>query len=201
MLNQTFSPQNLASLLRPSDFQKFKFTKKNDDHLKVMAGVCQSLSDGSFTFSTLSCRHKKTKPVFSTECISDEMVLRKLNENLRRLYKVKQADRSVIVSQVTSLLKESVPMHILKMDIKSFYESISRNDILSKIKEDSLLSYQSFKLLELFFSGPQFCSMPGLPRGVCISATLSEIFMEDVDSKAMQLEGVYFYARYVDDIS
>ena len=43
-------------------------------------------------------------------------------------------------------------------------------------------------------------SADGLPRGIDISATLSELFMADLDSEIKKIDGIFFYARYVDDI-
>ncbi len=40
----------------------------------------------------------------------------------------------------------------------------------------------------------------GLPRGISVSATLSEILMRRIDQKIRQIDGVYFAARYVDDL-
>jgi hypothetical protein len=47
---------------------------------------------------------------------------------------------------------------------------------------------------------PEILAISGLPRGINISASLSEILMRDFDKKVAQQPGVYFYARYVDDI-
>ena len=40
----------------------------------------------------------------------------------------------------------------------------------------------------------------GIPRGIGISAYLSELYMRDIDIKIKSLEDVIYYARYVDDI-
>lgn len=43
-------------------------------------------------------------------------------------------------------------------------------------------------------------SKNGIPRGVGISAFLSEIYMKDIDARFKKTENIFFYARYVDDI-
>jgi hypothetical protein len=40
----------------------------------------------------------------------------------------------------------------------------------------------------------------GLPFGLNISATLSEIYMKAFDRDIKKIDGIYFYVRYVDDI-
>ncbi len=88
----------------------------------------------------------------------------------------------------------------MKTDIKEFYESIQRNRILDRFKDDAMLSYQSIFLLEKLFENKYFKSPLGLPRGINISATLSELYMRRFDRWIKKLPGVYYYARFVDDI-
>jgi hypothetical protein len=63
-----------------------------------------------------------------------------------------------------------------------------------------MLSYHSLFLLKKLFSQPQFNNLIGLPRGICISATLSEIYMREIDNWLNREPGIYYYARFVDDI-
>jgi len=131
------------------------------------------------------------------------LLIRKLNDNIKRLYGVKQSDRHSIVKQVQILLEEkSRPISILRLDIKKFYESINKKFILDKIiEDDSLLSYHSKYLLKnILLENPQLKKLEGLPFGLNISATLSEIRMKYFDANIRKVDGVYFYVRYVDDI-
>ena len=43
-------------------------------------------------------------------------------------------------------------------------------------------------------------TFPGVPRGIGISAYLSELFMRNVDNQIQELDDLIYYARYVDDI-
>jgi len=97
-------------------------------------------------------------------------------------------------------VKEELPMTILQFDIKDFYEEFGQEGILEKVLSDSLLSHHSKRLLKDLFAAPGLKRCKGLPRGVCVSATLSEIAMREFDRDVRQLNGVYYYARYVDDI-
>ena len=137
----------------------------------------------------------KTKP----ENLAHSLILRKLNDNIKRIYKEEQANRRLIISQLKVLLEESCPKWIIRSDIKSFYESINHNRILSKLHDDCLLSYHSLKLLHNVFDNPCYAGA-GLPRGLCISSTMSEIYMRNFDRWIRQCTGVYYYARFVDDI-
>ncbi|MBF4410747.1 antiviral reverse transcriptase Drt3a, partial [Vibrio anguillarum] len=68
------------------------------------------------------------------------------------------------------------------------------------IRKDSLLgSMMIHKLNQLNkFLIDNSCS--GLPRGLSISSTLSELYLRDFDSYIKSNSNVYYYARYVDDI-
>lgn len=71
---------------------------------------------------------------FDVKNLSEKLILRKLNDNVKRIYKDEQANRKFIIQQVKTLLKEDAPFWIIKTDIKAFYESIDRLKILKKIK-------------------------------------------------------------------
>jgi hypothetical protein len=91
-------------------------------------------------------------------------------------------------------------MWLIKLDIKQFYEQIDKKALINLVLNDSKLSYFSKTLLNKFFTLPQIQQTTGLPRGIAISAVLSEIYMRQFDLQVVREPGVYFYARYVDDI-
>ena len=115
------------------------------------------------------------------------------------MYKLTQSNRDDIISQIQVLLSEKSPYWILKLDVKSFYESINYSEIIEKIESDCRLNSQT-----IFFIKKIFESLPkenkGVPRGISVSAIFSELFMKDFDLKVKRMEGVYYYARFVDDI-
>lgn len=102
--------------------------------------------------------------------------------------------------QLIELLSDGTPIQIIRRDIKSFYESVPRERVTEKIKNDYLLSWESKRLLDDLFQSPMLAATQGLPRGISLSATLSEIYMRRFDKTIGQMDGVLYYARYVDDI-
>lgn len=137
---------------------------------------------------------------FFIESIAEKLVIRKLNDNIKRIYKDEQANRKFIIHQVKTLLKETAPFWIIKTDIKSFYENIDRDRIFRKMKNDAMLSYYSIHLLKKIFDNQLVSSQSGLPRGLNISSILSEIYMRNFDKVIQRFQDVYYYARFVDDI-
>lgn len=132
--------------------------------------------------------------------LCQDLVLRKLHKNIKRIYTVQQADRNTIVKQMELLLAENVEMRIVRLDVRHFYESIDRQSILAKLVDDARLSYYSLKLLQILFRDPAIGTGTGLPRGLGVSAALSELYMKYFDLGFKKIEGVYYYARFVDDI-
>ena len=192
-MNQNFSTEQLFSLCTKYDLRKYSISKQ--DVLKRIEKKIASLSDGTFEFD-LTVRNEYV----TTSNIENELILRKINDNIKKLYKDTQNNRNFIIKQLIALLNETTPMMILKTDINSFYESIQRKKILEKLSADQILSYNTTELLSIFFNHPFNKPNKGLPRGVNISATLSELYMRRFDKWIRSHNGVYYYARYVDDI-
>lgn len=138
-------------------------------------------------------------------------VLKQLQRNIYKTFKVKQASRKNIISQLKLILDDNFPKIIIRTDIESFYETIPHKELLSKIDENSLLSYPSKKIIKdilnqywkiLIIDGVKNINdeRVGLPRGIGISAYLSELYMRSFDKKIATYSNVTYYCRYVDDI-
>lgn len=143
--------------------------------------------------------------------VAGYFVLKQVQYNIHKTFKVKQADRYNIVSQLKLLLSDGFPKIIIRTDIKSFYESIPHKQLIERIDENSLLNYPSKKVIKSILN--QYWKIliedglknpgderVGVPRGIGISANLSELFMRSIDKRIKALKYVTYYARYVDDI-
>jgi len=123
---------------------------------------------------------------------------------VRKSFKVKQANRFAVVNQIKSLLIDDFPKVVLRTDIKSFYESIPHEKLLSRINDNPILSFLSkkliLKILSDFLDKSESEEKIGIPRGLGVSAYLAELYMRDIDKEIASLENVTYYARYVDDI-
>ncbi len=128
--------------------------------------------------------------------------LKQLQLNFKKLYKVKQSNRFEIVNQLKNLLNDRFPKYIIKTDLKEFYETIPIDKLLQKIHEDNLLSPQSKKFLRQIIKKYKTLSgaTKGIPRGIGISAYLSELYLRDLDRSIRNLPDLSYYQRYVDDM-
>lgn len=168
MSSQTFSAKQFGFLARQGDYWGYFKEEAGKDCKQVKKELLQAVEDDlnieSYSFQNLHSFVANGKPVFSLpkilsdrsnriRVISDDFVLRKVNQNLKRIYKVKQADRFQIISNVKTLLSNPAPFYVCQLDIKSFYESVNRQKILDDIESSALVSYQTKALLKKFFAG------------------------------------------------
>ncbi|WP_028908715.1 antiviral reverse transcriptase Drt3a [Xylanibacter ruminicola] len=133
-------------------------------------------------------------------------VMKTLQANLKKVFKVQQANRHRIMTQVKRLMNESTPKYIIRTDVHHFYESILQDRLLEMLKGNTLLSKMSvrfiWQILEEYERKKDTEEPKGLgvPRGVGVSAYLSEIYLRGVDESIKHRPEVVFYVRYVDDI-
>lgn len=133
--------------------------------------------------------------------------LKQLQHNLKKTFKVTQSDRNKIIKQTYNLISDAFPKVVVRTDIAKFYESIPQDKLFDKIENNTLLSPFSKKLLKrLFFEFEKIkdslimAPKKGVPRGLGISAYLSELYMREIDNEIKLLPDIIYYARYVDDI-
>jgi len=146
----------------------------------------------------------KTRVLVSTRSLDEVLVLRRMNENIRRAYGIKSPNKENLLRTLKQALSENVRKSILRVDIRSCFESISRKKVLDALKREGLVSYQTISLLDALFkrvdSLTPVVNRKGLPRGLAISATLAEIVLSEVEAQIRRLPGVYLVIRYVDDM-
>ena len=192
-MNQDYNSEELLKYLKKGELFRNDLVK--DLIKEELESINESILKENFEFNI-----KNNDNYFYLENISEKLVIRKLNDNIKRIYKDEQANRKFIIQQVKTLLNETAPFWIIKTDIKSFYESIDRDRIFRKMKNDAMLSYYSIYLLKRIFENDLIATQSGLPRGLNISAVLSEIYMRNFDKAIQRYKDVYYYARFVDDI-
>lgn len=177
---------------------------KEENLIEKLRMVSSRVTSSNFKIKMLVNKTKFSKPVYQTnKLIENILTLKQLQYNFRKLYKVKQANRYAIISQLKSLLDDGFPKIIFKTDIKEFYESIPHDNLFKKISDESLLTPMSIKFIRQILDEFKRLSgsvQKGIPRGIGISPYLAELYMRDVDSKIKNIQNVIYYTRYVDDI-
>jgi len=200
MLNQNFSSKNFLRLLNKQDIIKYDLGSDSTRYEQKLDQVARAIAEDKFQFSAFKRYNLSHGSVISPSCLQDALALRKLNDNIKRVFNIKTFDRNRVIPQVKVLLAETGEFWLQKLDIKKFFESVDRGEILKIVCDDPRLSYESKRLMEKLFTSPDVNRERGLPRGISLSSTLSELYMQKFDGACRALDGCYFYARYVDDI-
>ena len=133
---------------------------------------------------------------YNSQCA---LILDICNEELKKIYNIKQSDRNNTIYNIKSILKDNLDLRIYRKDIYRFYESIDPHILINKIKHNNNISFIGKRFILEFLS---YCidTKLGLPRGIALSATLAEILLLDFDYVISNQKEVILYFRYVDDI-
>lgn len=192
---QRFSRKNL--------FRSYKFKYFSKD-VGQLDSACKTTSDliykKEFKISGIEKGIAKGKQVYSINDFRSDIVVQKVNDNLKRAYGVNVTSRELIVKQLINLLLDEYPKKIVRLDIKSFFESFDFEAIHRKLAIDNKISQETKEFLNELIGSCQDKGLQGLPRGISISSTISEIAFQEIDRHIRSIDGVYFYSRFVDDI-
>ena len=145
----------------------------------------------------------KGKPLYCIDGSAETFfVVKHLQQNIYRIYKVKQANRHDLACRVRDTVGSGFPFELVRTDVSDFYESVDRKLLFAKLDQDQLLSSSSKRFIrQIFDSYEALTGNPkGIPRGVGISAYLAELSLRPVDRAVADLTGIVLYCRYVDDI-
>lgn len=141
------------------------------------------------------------------DTLENFLMSKKVQWNISKTYKVKQANRYAILNQLINNLEDKFPKYVVRTDISSFYETIPQKPLISKINDDYLLSVLSKRFINRVIeeynrlTGQLASDNPvGVPRGVGISPYLSELYMRMVDNEIKKIPDLVYYSRYVDDV-
>jgi reverse transcriptase-like protein len=165
--------------------------------------IASDIANGNLKVGLRRVTLPKGKIAFATDPSARSFfIIKQLQYNMRRLYKVKQANRYEIVCQLKRLFDDSFPKYVIRTDIKDFYESVSNERLLKKLNGDALLTLPCRAVIRQILADYRTIAKTptGLPRGVGISAYLAELYIRQFDEAIKAHPGITFYARYVDDI-
>lgn len=185
--------------LRQSDFIRHPSLTSDVVKDKLIADAEGILENGFAGLKLIANKHNG-KTTYRIDSFEHELVLRLVGRSIQSLTSVRQSNRVVIIKALKSLLSEGVDYRVYRLDLKSFFESVDVSDIVSRLRNDRAFSRQNLILLEEFFSYLSSIGITGLPRGVPLSAILSEYVLRDFDSEISSESQVFYYARFVDDI-
>lgn len=204
MYVQSFTEKNLKKIFNKKYFKNSVLTEKQEEFsAQILEEALICLQSGfQTTDNPLTSFNLRGKKVFSFKkhCKAEELISLKIALNIKTLSKLKFANRIHIVSCLNLLLSEGVPYGVHRLDIRSFYESFEHSFIIQQIDKLKNLCPITKKLVFQLLECHIDLGGTGLPRGLAVSAVLSEYLMQEFDTNVKNLDEVFFYARYVDDI-
>lgn len=200
MYDHSYNTNTLGSMLRRSDFPYLPAPAMLAlRKAKVSAAVASAASDFVLA-NPLEKFHLGGQDAYRCKQLEDELVVRKLAKNIHAAHKQKLNGRERIVSNLIRLLEEGVRYRVYRLDVKSFYESFAHSEVLSVVQGLGEVSPKSKRQLANLLGHYAALGGTGLPRGMGISAVVSELMMREFDAFVGRHPKVFFYARYVDDI-
>ncbi|HHK5888039.1 TPA: antiviral reverse transcriptase Drt3a, partial [Serratia marcescens] len=199
MYDQSFNPRTLSRCFKPEDFHKNRALSLESVREKVISSAIQRYKNGFLGYN-LRSSVLRGKKVYWADELADTLVLRKVKNDVSRLYKLKLPSRTIIVDTLNVFLSECTQYKLYRLDIFSFYESFNKDYIFKKIESLERLEIKTKKLLNELLYSFYLTGGEGIPRGLSLSAYLAELLMCDFDNNMKGNEFVFYYARYVDDI-
>jgi hypothetical protein len=199
--DQSFSKKTLARVLQKRDFSHIPVSDRDAYREGLLdRALASALSSFNSPNLPLSVFQLFKKNVYQLRKIEDELVARKLTQNLKRLVIAPREGRTQIVSNLALLLSEGVPYRVYRLDVRSFYESFQKSEAVGALHQLQRLSPQSIKLIESLLNSHAALGGTGVPRGLSLSALLTNLLMQDFDLLIQSHEDTFFYSRYVDDM-
>ncbi|MBY5968369.1 antiviral reverse transcriptase Drt3a [Halomonas denitrificans] len=171
---------------------------------KELHSVATSISKKSFMLNITPGAKLSGRATFRLgNTVEEFFASKQLQRNINIAFGTKQSCRHYVIPQLATILQDNLPKIVVRTDISRFYENLNHNKLFDLIKSEGGLSLSSKKMLRKLLSDySRLSETPdkGVPRGVGVSAYLSEIYMTSLDEKLNALEDIIYYARYVDDM-
>ena len=145
----------------------------------------------------------RNKDIYSIgDTIETLFVSRQLQHILRSIYDIQLNNRDIIISRLSNIISDLSPKIVIRADVDNFYESIRHENLLAILHSSPKLSVTPRRVLtQLIREYAKITGMDeGLPRGVGVSAYLSEVYMRSVDNEVSKVSDLIYYERYVDDL-
>lgn len=201
MFGQGFTHRTISSLVRKIDYQNFPEIKKQEELNDAISTAIKLLRDPDLFSKEIIYYEKSSKRIARLSSYMSHLAMRKVDLNVRMALPLRLDTRQQIVRALKVLLSEGVPYRMYKLDIKRFYESFDVKQVSKLIRDARGISGPTELFIERVLANHVALGGSGLPRGLAISATLSDRLMQPIDRGVRGHKDVYFYRRYVDDIT
>lgn len=127
---------------------------------------------------------------------------RHLESELRQEMHTRFSNRNSIVDLVSDSMSWSFNRTIVRADVKEFYENISHESLINRLEGDPSVSSSSVRAVYSLLESYKMVSgqTRGIPRGIGLSACISEYVLSRFDDTMRSRSDCLLYVRYVDDV-
>ncbi|MBL4258427.1 RNA-directed DNA polymerase [Vibrio fluvialis] len=195
-----YIPRHFRKCVKYKNLIKIDEFKDNDKLTEACSRAYKKVQTGHEWANAIHTTLVKKKKAYTLNTPESILVNNLIINNISSKYRTKCVDRDVTIRLLISHIRDSYAFTVHRLDVKSFYESFDRRNIIYKLKSDAKLSRKTLSTLENLFQELDNFNVDGLPRGMGVSSTLSELMMNDFDAYLRSTKGVLFYCRFVDDI-
>ncbi|MBS9856032.1 RNA-directed DNA polymerase [Vibrio alginolyticus] len=197
MTSQAITPKSLGKCIYDCDIYKHSHLISPIKKSEIIHSAFEKSQASQASFSIKKIK-RNGKDCYTVTGFENVLLSRHLANNVRAVLP-KSKSRNQISRQLVQHLKEGTSYRIYRLDIKSFFESVSHVTI-EKSLESNLVSSQTKLLIMSILKNSNFINQCGLPRGLEFSPPLAELILKDFDKTLVKSEDVFYYCRYVDDI-
>jgi hypothetical protein len=200
MYDHSYNLVTFSMLLRKGDFRSIPAHARDAFREETLKNAIKSALTEFNGKNPIFRFHLKKKYAYQIKLLEDDLVIRKLGLNIKKITKQTPTNRHSLITNLKHFLEEGVPYRVYRLDISSFYESFKPDEIMAKAQSLRKLSPLSKRHLEVLLNFYMELEGKGLPRGMALSAIVSDFMMSDFDRAILAHPAVYFYGRFVDDI-
>ncbi len=195
-----FSRDYLRSCIRAGDSKRFGVNLALDCET-LLTETREQVDSRTIVFQHREVPIPKGRKLFLIDNFHGALALRATAKSLNKQYGVSAGSRDTVVNGVLEALFDASPFHVLRCDIKSFFENVNAKMILAELLSSTKThTHVKTVLRTLEESGLLGGALSGVPRGLGLSTTFAELALRQLDRDARQIEGVYRYFRFADDI-
>ena len=199
MSRTLFLPDALESVVRAGDRRQFRLAEQ-----KLRPAIEAASAEMLAGKVDLDSYH--VTPVRQRDCVSYasydvHLLLRSITRHFRRRFRISSPSRDQVVRGLIEAVLDATPGHVVRRDIKSFYETLPTQRLQEKLAGDTATPPLIRDYMGKFFAAhcPTIDHV-GIPRGTPISPLLADIAMQDFDEVIRSAPGVFRYYRFADDI-
>lgn len=181
------------------------------DRIKHFEKICSDIKEKKYKFKDyriiLIPKDVNTEPrKICIPTVRDRIVIEILKDIIYDIYKKYTINIGLafLVDKFAATIKSRKYKKYVCADIKHFFDNISHQKLLNKIKQECDEDWLIDLLREMLktdqkYQGKKIRNIKGVPQGLSIATLLANIYMVELDTKLGQIEDTV-YLRYVDDI-